>query len=362
MRVLHVSEAMGGGIASSLLAMVDATPELDHHLLAHRRAEHDTGDDLAGRFSSVHQMPRNPARAVLALRRVARRLYPDVVHAHSSYGGVVARTAGLDRVRIVYSPHCFAFERRDITGLQRRAYEGIERLLARRTDLLVAVAPSEIDLAVGLGHREIAYTPNRSLLVADERARHAEPLRVVAVGRVSAQKDWRYLLHVKRYAEAELGVRATWEWLGGGDPAGERALAAGGIHVSGWMPREQLVSRMAGAQVYLHTAAWEAAPISILEAASVGLPLALRAISPLQSLDLPGLAPSVKGLAERLASLASPAAWTAAQETSLGLAERHGAAVQGQHLRHAYARLDAGVRNGLAQPDRRALELEPRFS
>jgi glycosyltransferase involved in cell wall biosynthesis len=339
MRVLHVSEAMGAGIISSVLAMVDATPEVDHHLLARPRTGHDTGDDLAARFSSIHLMPGNPVGAIRTLRRLARELYPDVVHAHSSFGGVLVRVAGLDRPRVVYSPHCFAFERRDISGLQRRVFERVERSLAARTDLFVAVAPSEIDLAAGLGHREIAYTPNRTLLTTARGAAYSTRPRIVTAGRVSPQKDWRYFLHVKRYAESQLGLDASWEWLGGGDPDGERALAQAGVDVSGWIPREQLLDRMAGAQVYLHTAAWEAAPISILEAAALGLPLVVRAIAPLQSLDLPGLSTTVQGLAEGLVALETEDRWAEAQQASRHLAERHNRTIQGKQLRDAYARV-----------------------
>ncbi|MGN6250457.1 MAG: glycosyltransferase [Marmoricola sp.] len=337
MRVLHVSEAFGGGVVSSLLAMVESTPEVDHHLLAHARPGHDTGVDLDGRFASVGTLAADPVRAVVGLRRQVRDLFPDVVHAHSSIAGAVVRLAGLDGPRIVYSPHCFAFERRDLSRAERLAYTGIERLLARRTDLLVAVAPHEMELAAALGHQRIAYTPNRTTATVGGRARFAQRPHVVAVGRICRQKDWRFLLHTKRYAEQQLGLDARWTWLGGGDPADEARLGAEGVEVTGWMDRGAVLAHLSQAQVYLHTAAWEAAPISVLEAAALGLPLALRSIPPLRSLALPGLADSVPALAGRLVELGAEETWTAAQRASLAVAERHSRRVQGEHLLRAYA-------------------------
>lgn len=339
MRVLHISEALGGGITSSLLAMVEATPDVDHHLLARPRTDHDTGADLESAFASVHLLPSHPAQAVRTLRGLTRELFPDIVHAHSSVAGAVARVAGLDRARVVYSPHCFAFERRDLSRWQRLLFEGVERTLAARTDLLLAVSPNEVELAAALGHRDIAYAPNRTPAVGALRARHREPLRVVAVGRLCRQKDWRYFLHVKRYAEAQLGLRASWEWLGGGDHADERALAAEGVSVSGWIDREELLRRMARAQVYLHTAAWEAAPISILEAAGIGLPLALRSIQPLDSLHLPGRYGSVPELAARIVRLEDHDEWHLAQHAALAIGERHNEQEQGRLLVQAYERV-----------------------
>lgn len=340
MRVLHVSEAMGGGIVSSLLAMVEATPGVDHHLALWQRREHrGTGDDLTAAFASVQPLPAHPVAAIRELRRVERDLFADVVHAHSSYAGVLTRVAGLDRGRVAYSPHCFATERRNTPRWQRRAADALERALVARTGLLVGVSPYELELAAGLGHEHVAYVPNRSLLTPRASASFADPVHVAAVGRIAPQKDWRYLLHVKRYAEDELGVEATWEWLGGGDPDGESALREAGVEVSGWIPREELAERLGAAQVYLHTAAWEGAPISVLEAASLGLPLAVRAISPIASLEVPGVAATPADLAARIRALTEHGAWTAAQRASLDLAAEHSRAIQGRTLYAAYESL-----------------------
>lgn len=360
MRVLHVSEALGGGITSSILAMVEATPQLDHHLLARPRAGHDTGADVAAAFGSVALLPPDPVRAVLAVRRQARDLFPDIVHAHSSIAGAVVRMAGLHGPGIVYSPHCFAFERRDLSRLQRLAYAGVERALAPRTNVLLAVAPNEIDLAVELGHDEVCYAPNRGAEASGETVRHRDPLHIVSVGRLCRQKDWRYFLHVKRYAETQLGLNATWEWLGGGDPEAERCLTEAGVQVSGWIERRDLLRRMTRAQAYLHTAAWEGAPISILEAASLGLPLALRAIPPLDSLGLPGRCDSVAELAHRIKTLQDPQRWHAAQRQSLALAAAHSRDEQGRRLLEAYERAhDRPVRADLGSRSARVLRLPP---
>lgn len=340
MRVLHVSEAMGGGIVSSLLAMVEATPGVDHHLALWQRREHrGTGDDLRAAFGSVHPLPASPPAAIAALRKAQRDLFADVVHAHSSYAGVLARVAGLDHDRLAYSPHCFALERRNTPRWQRRLADVLERALVARTGLLVGVSPYELELAAALGHERTAYVPNRSLLRPRAEATFADPVHVVTVGRVAPQKDWHYFLHVKRYAESELGVRATWEWLGGGDPDGEAALRDAGVAVSGWIPREELAHRLADAQVYLHTAAWEGAPISVFEAASLGLPLAVRAISPLAGLDLPGAAATPAELAGRIRTLTEPGAWTAGQRASLALAGEHSRSAQARTLYQAYETL-----------------------
>jgi glycosyltransferase involved in cell wall biosynthesis len=339
-RILHVTEPTGGGVVAALMAMVAATPELDHHLITWPRRRHDdNGDAWPAALTTTSTLPADPVRARRALQRHVHAVRPDLVHAHSSFAGALVRGSRLDGPRIAYSPHCFAFERRDIGAASRHLVTRAERALAERTDLLIAASPHEMELAVDLGHRAVAYVPNRPLVTRPETRTVLEPLRVVTAGRITPQKDWAYFLHVKQYAEDHLGVSATWEWLGGGERAAEAALSAAGVRVSGWLPRADVVRRMAQASVYLHTAAWESAPITVLEAAALGLPLAIRGIAPLVSLDLPGTAGSVAAVAARVADLQDPYAWGPAREASLALGGTHSAAEQRRHLLTAYRRI-----------------------
>ena len=70
-RVLHVTESLGGGVTSAVLAMVESTPHLDHHLAIWPRRSHaaDTGDRLDG-FAGVTTLPVRTHRAVRELRRL----------------------------------------------------------------------------------------------------------------------------------------------------------------------------------------------------------------------------------------------------------------------------------------------------
>lgn len=344
MRVLHVIESLGG-VFSSVLTMVDATPDIDHHLAVWPRREHlDTGDGHST-FASVEVLPSAPHRARPALRALTRELRPGIVHAHSSYAGALAR-AGDIGADIAYSPHCFAFERQDLGPFVRGSYRELERSLVRRTSVLVACSPHEASLAVGLGHSRVVMVPNRALNPPDVRAGFADPFRVVTVGRISPQKDWRHLIALKQQVDRRGAPRMVWEWLGGGDADDEAELRVSGIAVSGWLPRQEVVDRLGSAQAYVHTAAWEGAPVAILEAAAVGLPMAVRAIPTLESLDVPGLAAGVEGLAERLVGLRDPLAWARAQHQSLRFSAEHSASVQRYRLnaayQHAPARLAAG--------------------
>lgn len=343
MRILHVVESLGG-VMSSLLSMVDATPEVEHHLALWPRREHFHPGDSMGVFASVELLPANAWSAAAALRRTTVAIRPSAVHAHSSYAGILARAIHDHVGRLLYSPHCFAFERRDLGASARRTIRAVERSLVPRTDLLVACSPREAALGAELGHENVIVVPNRALRPPTARAVYSDtPFRIVSVGRICAQKDWSHLIAVKRFAEDVFELRAAWEWLGGGDAPGRRALEAAGVVVSDWLTREEVMRRLAAAQVLVHTAAWEGAPVSIQEAAAVGLPLALRGVPSVASLGAPGVATTVADLATRVYALDHHDRWYHEQQRSLAFAATHTVQAQRDPLAAAYGIVPAAA-------------------
>ncbi|WP_433209646.1 glycosyltransferase [Dactylosporangium sp. CS-047395] len=329
-RILHVTEAMGGGTAAAIAEFARSTPQYEHHLLGRLRPGSETA--TAADFAASHAAGRGLPGLARALRRAVAAVRPAVVHLHSSWAGLVGRLAlAPGGPAIAYTPHCFAFERDPATtppGFVRLARRA-ERFLAGRTALAVCVSPREAELAAGLGLAAV-HVPNTTR-VRSPRAHHAVPVSgvvmahdaaavrgvvmahdaaavsgvvmahhgaavsgvvmahdaaavpgVVTVGRVGAQKDPLFLLRVKEL----VAVEADWTWVGGGDPGLEEHLRAHGVTVTGWRPPDEVGERLARADAYLHTAAWESCPLALLEAGAAGLPLVARSIPALDSLGL----------------------------------------------------------------------------
>ena len=72
-----------------------------------------------------------------------------------------------------------------------------------------------------------------------------------------------FLMHLHQVAAAAgiqfEDLRAV--WLGDGDPALRERLRAGGVEVTGWLPREATFARLGAADLYLHSARWEGFPL-----------------------------------------------------------------------------------------------------
>lgn len=140
--------------------MVRSTPDTVHHVALPERAgvagrsgalaAADAWGQLSGAGATLHlvDMRRNPlhpsnAAAIVRVRRLVVTTAPDVVHGHSTVGGVVARVAAWPRaVPCAYTPNGLMTSWAAVAG---------ERLLGRGTDRLVAVSASEAARVVALG-------------------------------------------------------------------------------------------------------------------------------------------------------------------------------------------------------------------
>jgi glycosyltransferase involved in cell wall biosynthesis/GT2 family glycosyltransferase len=338
--VLHVVEALSSGVATALEDYVRCMPAHRHVILSHRRPEAQTGDSLAELASADLTLPLGHLARMRAIRNLLRRLAPDVVHAHSSLAGVYTRLAAGDRRgSVVYTPHCFAFERTDVSPVVRAAFWLVEAALTRGGGYVAASSPREAELARRLGGRAtVVYVPCAPHIPieppgsgrADGRVH-----RVVAVGRLAAQKDPRFFASAARVSR-ELAPDTRWIWVGGGDPAYERLLRDAGVEVTGWLSRSATLERLRGADVYVHTAAWEATGLTILEAAALGLPIVARSIPATRSLGLARLQETPEGLASAVLELRDARVRADLKAQSQLLLRRHQPGSQRRALEEVY--------------------------
>lgn len=339
-RVLHVIESYGSGSLTATVQYVRSTPDLEHHLLRRIRDDYvPFGEESL--FTTVAELPASAVRSIGSVRRAVRRLAPDVIHAHSSFAGLYARLAvrAGRPVRVVYTPHCFGFERTDISPTTRRVYRLAEWLLAVNTSAIAGCSVEEAHTARSWRTcRRAVHVPNVAAVSrADLPSRGRASPTIVALGRISAQKDadfFRATLHELRRHGREVRAR----WIGGGDLAGSARLEAAGVEVTDWVPRDRALDLLASADLYLHTAAWEGFPMSVLEAHRVGLPIVVRDIAAFRHLPAAVRGDSPRELAALAAALLGPSRGPADENRrlwDLALAE-HSPDVQRTRLLEAY--------------------------
>src|SRR4051794_1889038 len=149
--------------AISLTALMQERGYATRLVRGSESADEGSMDDLAQRMgvqpTLIASMRRDPgpgdAGALAELVRIARRDRPDLVHTHAAKGGTLGRVAvmlAFPRKRPVV---VHTFHGHSLTGYfsshTARMYTRIERFLAKRTDMLVAVSEEVRDDLVGLG-------------------------------------------------------------------------------------------------------------------------------------------------------------------------------------------------------------------
>ncbi|SMQ70664.1 Glycosyltransferase involved in cell wall bisynthesis [Plantibacter sp. VKM Ac-1784] len=318
--VLHVTDCYAGGIPVAIDAYVRNAPAgVEHHLLAEVPVGASVDDSLFDRFASVTALGRSRLGAVRAIRSARRRTGADIVHAHSSFAGAYARVAmrSSPRSRIVYTPHCYAFERADLPRWSRRAFRAVEWLLSFNVETIAACSEGEAATAERRGplRPRVVHVPNVVAVPPPSARRNDDPdlhrpLRVTSLGRIAPQKD------PMRFAEAVAsirsgGVEVAPVWMGGGRVDDVTRLETAGVEVTGWIPHAEVGSRLARSDVYLHTAAWEGFPLAVLEAVQAGVPTLVRPIAAFGA--LPDVLTLDRGLevmvARRLAGPEAFATW-----------------------------------------------------
>jgi glycosyltransferase involved in cell wall biosynthesis len=151
--VLHVLEAFAGGTERHLIDLVRNLDSFQHVIVV--PAEHhgrSTGPATqqavdAGARVEIVAMSRSAdwhnLAAPLFVRAIIRRLKPDLVHGHSSIGGVVARSATIGTgIPVLYTGH----------GLSRNPWAlRAERALRHHYDRFIAVSAGEREFALQSG-------------------------------------------------------------------------------------------------------------------------------------------------------------------------------------------------------------------
>ncbi len=234
--------------------------------------------------------PRSDYAAYRFLQDLFRQREFDVIHCHSAKAGFLGRLAARGvPATALYTPHCLPFMMH-VFALWQIAYLWMERFAGRFTHRLVAVSPSEGEIAA----RTHLVPPDRIVIIengidpeavqasVDVRQRKAElnlnPEHRVAlsVGGLRAQKGYRYLVEA---APEVLKTHPDVVFLIAGEgklrPMLEGRVRAGGLaeHVRLLGHRMDVPELLAVADCFVIPSLWEGGPYALLEAMAAGVPV-----------------------------------------------------------------------------------------
>ncbi len=120
----------------------------------------------------------------------------DVIHGHSSKGGVYARVAGFfSKAKIVYTPHAFFSMNTSLSKIKSQSIKYIEFILSLFSDLIILTSKSEWEHAesIKINESKLVLIPNGSYMSPFNKIKHLikknSKTNIGFVGRLSFQKD-----------------------------------------------------------------------------------------------------------------------------------------------------------------------------
>lgn len=294
MRICHIIESAGGGSGQVVLDL--ARHGLDNGddvtvLYARNRAESKFIDALTvlpGLKTLTSPMQRKVGlgdiKSAWRLFETLKKAGPfDIIHAHSSKAGALARIAGFALPgTVIYTPHCFYSM---TPGASRKFYAAIEFILSWLGPKIVLVSQNEFRHArqIKIPRRKLVLIPNGisgGFPVEREQARKnlgvdEDTVVVGFVGRLEAQKNpMRALRAFRRIAGQFPRMRMVMIGDGSLRPAVENGLAEFGlkdrVFLLGQCDARSVIPAF---DCLLCSSDFEAMPITFLEALAAGVPI-----------------------------------------------------------------------------------------
>lgn len=307
LRILQVSGSAVGGVRTHLADCARILAADGHDVIVEAPAVVLDGLDLAPARAEALEIGARPSlgdsRVVARLRRLGHRAH--TVHAHGLRAGALAALAlgrrRRGRTRLVVTLHNLTVGGRLTTLVG----QGLERLIASRADLVLAVSPDLAERARGLGAARVELAvipapvphpssePTSSGSTAPEDVWPQEGARILTVARLAPQKGLSLLLDVAAALslKVEAGRLPAFTWaLAGDGPGREEAaerIAAEHLPVTLLGRRSDVPSLMETADAVVQTSLWEGQPLTIQEA--------LRAGAAIVATDVGGTAVTARG-------------------------------------------------------------------
>lgn len=287
MKVLHITEALAGGVytyykdLSHFFGDLDTNEGIKTTLIYSGNREQIDPNRIADDFSKKVGLEEismvrefsviKDIQSTYALFKAIKKINPDVIHLHSSKAGVLGRLANfatLKRRKIFYTPHGYSFLRQDISAKTQIIYRLIEKSMQLIFGgITIACGDTEYLIAKSLGKSELVRNgisiPKQSSLAL----KNSERLQVGIIGRITIPRNPSLFNEIAlRFPEFDF------LWIGDGELRSQ--LTAKNIKITGWFfDAAEVELFLDTLDIYIQTSLWEGLPIAVLEAMGKKIPV-----------------------------------------------------------------------------------------
>lgn len=154
-KIMHVVQGANGGVERYIQMLLKKIDDIKYENILVCSLDYDI-DRYEGIICGIEQVDmcreikvKTDFKAVLSVRRIIKKYNPDIVYAHSSKAGAVARIANIGlKSKCIYNPHGWAFNMRGCSQEKIKAYVLIEKVLSHFCSKIIAISDYEKESAI----------------------------------------------------------------------------------------------------------------------------------------------------------------------------------------------------------------------
>ena len=337
---------MGGGVLSFLISLAGELSNDFDIVIAHGHREETPKDLQSLFFENVKLIPVKAftreisvkdIKALLELKRIAKKIKPDVIHLHSSKAGALGRLAFcFNKTPLYYTPHGYSFLMQDISKGKRGLYKIFEMLLAKSQCVTVSCSLPEFLISQKFSKKAKCICNGIDITGLDKflNVTHSnENFTVCTSGRITAAKN------PALFNEIALKLpHINFLWIGDGEL--KEVLTAPNITVTGWVEREKAREITSQCDAFLLPSLWEGLSLSLLEAMYLKKPCIVSDISANAAVIENGvngyICKNIQEYCETISTLFSSLNTTIGENANKTVAENYTISIMGQKYKSLY--------------------------
>lgn len=224
--------------------------------------------------------------SILQLINIIKKEKPDVIHAHSAKGGIIARTAAFFfSTKVLYTPHAFSYLSAECEK-KKKLYLLIEKFFKLPNVTILATSKSEAKRAISeVGFREKNVKIFENCINPISVSQKNNPLKfelpkrfISSVGRPSFQKNIEAMVEVFKSVNNKLpDVHLILMGVGFYAPNVDRVKSLlkkynleDKFIMLPWISQEEIYTIINQSELYISTSRYEGLPYSVIESLALG--------------------------------------------------------------------------------------------
>ncbi len=275
-KILHIVEAMGGGVFTYIVELANGLcDKYDITIAFGVRSE--TPENYQEYFNENVKLiqvknftrsvnPTKDFKAYKELKHIVKNLEPNVVHLHSSKAGAIGRLMLRSKHhKMFYTPHGYSFLMEGVSPIKRWIYKTIEWICGRARCTTVACGRGEWESGICVSKFSTYICNGVNIQKLDKILEkplyrgNKHKFTVYTVGRINYQKNPEIFNEI---AGRLPDIRFI--WVGEGDM--RDSFTNPNIGVTGWAQSDQALEIANHGDAFILASRWEGLPIALMEA------------------------------------------------------------------------------------------------